>query len=104
MKGATLFELLARRPSPHPGLLDSKPRGPPAWPSPAPWMPPCRPRVRAALDEMGTRIDDLESNISELMDQAGVDEQQGKGGADGGEGGGDASGGDARALPSGKDE
>lgn len=50
---------------------------------------------------MGTRIDDLESNISELMDQAGVDEQHGKGGEAGGEASG---GGDSRALPGGKDE
>uniref|UniRef100_A0AAQ4S742 Uncharacterized protein n=1 Tax=Gasterosteus aculeatus aculeatus TaxID=481459 RepID=A0AAQ4S742_GASAC len=28
-----------------------------------------------ALDEMGTRIDDLENNVSELMTQAGVEEQ-----------------------------
>ncbi|KAI9548577.1 hypothetical protein NQZ68_007444 [Dissostichus eleginoides] len=28
-----------------------------------------------SLDEMGTRIDDLESDVSELMTQAGMEEQ-----------------------------
>uniref|UniRef100_A0A8C7MNQ4 Heat shock factor-binding protein 1 n=1 Tax=Oncorhynchus kisutch TaxID=8019 RepID=A0A8C7MNQ4_ONCKI len=28
------------------------------------------------LDDMGTRIDDLEKNVADLMTQAGMDEQQ----------------------------
>ena len=32
--------------------------------------------TKASLDDMGTRIDDLEKNIAELMMQAGVDEAQ----------------------------
>ena len=32
--------------------------------------------TQALLDDMGTRIDDLEKNIAELMMQAGVDEAQ----------------------------
>ena len=29
------------------------------------------------IDEMGTRIDDLEGSIGELMSQAGIDENEG---------------------------
>uniref|UniRef100_A0A672H349 Heat shock factor binding protein 1b n=1 Tax=Salarias fasciatus TaxID=181472 RepID=A0A672H349_SALFA len=32
--------------------------------------------LNPALDQMGTRIDDLQKNVSELMTQAGMDEAQ----------------------------
>ncbi|XP_034082303.1 heat shock factor-binding protein 1-like [Gymnodraco acuticeps] len=32
-------------------------------------------QLESKLDEMGTRIDDLESDVSELMTQAGMEEQ-----------------------------
>ncbi|KAK5855414.1 hypothetical protein PBY51_005515 [Eleginops maclovinus] len=32
-------------------------------------------QLESKIDEMGTRIDDLESNVSELMTQAGMEEQ-----------------------------
>ncbi|XP_010781822.1 heat shock factor-binding protein 1-like [Notothenia coriiceps] len=32
-------------------------------------------QLESKIDEMGTRIDDLESDVSELMTQAGMEEQ-----------------------------
>ncbi|XP_008282103.1 heat shock factor-binding protein 1-like [Stegastes partitus] len=33
-------------------------------------------QLESKLDQMGTRIDDLEKNVAELMTQAGMEEQQ----------------------------
>ncbi|XP_013997799.1 heat shock factor-binding protein 1-like protein 1 [Salmo salar] len=33
-------------------------------------------QIVSKMDDMGTRIDDLEKNVADLMTQAGMDEQQ----------------------------